>query len=541
MTFHKCSMAFSRTWTVRNGIIFGSSSSPRENSWTLPKGVVFGKDGKSHQLRSFQNTPNSSTSTSFQESTAQMESDNSFDLASTLQPLEIPPSLLGATTQAKGGLVEAPSEDDNTAVTYRIPEEELQKARNAQADSPDSFWSHKLYRGPGMKKVTVHYCHKKHTTERVIRNYFLDERILGFDIEWQPSATAQMGAKKNVALVQLACENRIGLFHIALFANDDLADLVAPSLKMLMENPEVSKVGVAIRGDCTRMKTHLGMECRGAFELSHLYKLVKYSSTGTTSMINKRLVSLAAQVEEHLGLPLYKGDDVRGSDWTQELDIAQINYAAADSYAGFMLYNVMESKRKALDPTPPRPYPVELDIPIRLASGVAITTNDELPVEDPTTIISGEKNHHPPRAKKTESRSIGKEPCLSFLFSAEVWAREYRLDHPSTVYVKMNTRCPAPFPTLRAYSLWQHEKINVDEIATILKIKQSTVVAYISTAIGQEKLPFNAERYYGLYNKMWAGEKNSWRVKAVIQMARTERVDGLAWSEPENEAPENFV
>lgn len=214
-----------------------------------------------------------------------------------------------------------------TPLDFRVPEDLFREAKLAEAGSPDSFWSYSLYRGPGDDgetdtKVKVHYCKTKHTTERVLQQYFMDEKILGFDLEWAPDATKLQSARCNVSLVQLASQSRIALFHVALYPKSD--ELVAPSLKKIMEDPEITKAGVCIKGDCTRLKNYLGIDSRGIFELSHLYKLVKYSTTGQYDAINRRTVSLAAQVRECLGLPMFKGGDVRASDWSQPLGMQQI-------------------------------------------------------------------------------------------------------------------------------------------------------------------------------------------------------------------------
>ena len=77
--------------------------------------------------------------------------------------------------------------------------------------------------------------------------------------------------------------------------------------------------GVAIKADCTRLRKFLGIDSHGLFELSHLHKLVKFYS-GNVRKINKMLVALNQQVEEHLQLPLSKGD-VRMSDWSTVQDL----------------------------------------------------------------------------------------------------------------------------------------------------------------------------------------------------------------------------
>lgn len=82
-------------------------------------------------------------------------------------------------------------------------------------------------------------------------------------------------------------------------------------------------MGVSIKANCTRVRRYLGINVQGQLELSHPYKLVKYSQSNP-KLINKRVVNLSLQVEEHLGLPLYKEDEVRRSDWSRALDHRQV-------------------------------------------------------------------------------------------------------------------------------------------------------------------------------------------------------------------------
>ncbi|KAI9795892.1 MAG: hypothetical protein M1833_006619 [Piccolia ochrophora] len=247
--------------------------------------------------------------------------------------------------------------------------------------SPDrpqdqEYWHYKLYRSPQGERPRVHYCRSLETSERVAK-MFLDNDLLGFDIEWKVNAMVRDGPRKNVCLIQIANESRIALFHLALFNKGDHPhDLVPPSFKLIMESPSITKVGVAIKADCTRLRTFLDVHSRSIFELSHLHKLVKYSATDAR-LINKRLVSLSQQMEEHFSMPMFKGSDVRESDWSRELSMPQIEYAASDSYAGLHLFDCLEAKRNALDPVPPRPAHADLNLPIRLASGAAVVATDE--------------------------------------------------------------------------------------------------------------------------------------------------------------------
>ncbi|KAG9239687.1 hypothetical protein BJ875DRAFT_445 [Amylocarpus encephaloides] len=294
---------------------------------------------------------------------------------------------------AKANAIEAPDKDSKYDIlpendrSFKMTEELFRAAKDADAESPESYWSHRLYRGPideqtkQERSVKVHYCKSKHTMDRILSTYFKDVKVMGFDIEWLQNASKNSVPKKNVSLVQIASEERVALFHLAMFPGKTKEDLVSESLKNLLEDPEVTKVGVSIKGDCTRVKNNLGIEPRGLFELSHLYKLIKFSETKEYKQINKKLISLATQCQEHLHLPMFKGENVRSGNWSVNLSPEQVRYAAADSYAGIQIFETMEAKRMKLEPTPPRPYHAELNMPIRTAEGEEIN-NDEIVAAD---------------------------------------------------------------------------------------------------------------------------------------------------------------
>ncbi|KAJ5987049.1 hypothetical protein N7451_011414 [Penicillium sp. IBT 35674x] len=236
---------------------------------------------------------------------------------------------------------------------------------NVKDGVPPLFWTHSSQRGPGGQKLIVHYCRTLESTEEVAR-LFLDSKVIGFDMEWKAQASAWDSIQSNLSLIQVANEERIALFQIALFKpGQTLKDLVAPSLKQLLESPDITKVGVSIKADATRLRKYLGVEARSIFELSHLFKLVKYGLT-QPKLVNKRGVNLSDQAEEHLGLPLEKSEDVRCGDWTRPLNYRQVQYAATDPYACICLFNVMDQKRQAMDSIPPLPAHAELNLPIVL-------------------------------------------------------------------------------------------------------------------------------------------------------------------------------
>lgn len=270
---------------------------------------------------------------------------------------------------------DAPSEDEiYTPLDFQIPADAMREAMLASPGTPASFWSHKLYRGSADEKVTVHYCRSKETGETVAK-LFLGKPVLGFDIEWKPQANAAAGLKSNVSLIQLACEDRVGLFHIALHKGETPEEVLPPTLREIIASPDVMKTGVAILADFSRVAKFLDTQARGIIELSHWHRLITYSEHNP-KLVNKRLVSLAAQVEIHLHLPLSKGD-VRTSDWSKQLNHEQCSYAAADAYASYRLYEALEEKRIAMNPRPPRPQFAELKLPIKLADRVVVESSSD--------------------------------------------------------------------------------------------------------------------------------------------------------------------
>jgi hypothetical protein len=273
-----------------------------------------------------------------------------------------------------------------TPLDYKIPYQIFHEAKKAPEGTPGSFWSYDMYRGPGENgaldsKVKVHYCTSALTMERVIKQYFMDEKVIGLDLEWMIGANKFSSARQNISLIQIASPTRVGLFHLAAFPKN--STLVTPALKELLQNPAITKAGVWIKGDCTRLSNFLQIETRGQFELSHLYRLVKYSETGEYALINKKLVSLSTQVEEYLGLPMYKGDDVRTSDWSINAPLSmkqiackpspvpaeavaneQIADSSSDAYAAVQLYAILNHHRQKLVPVPDVPHHAELNLPI---------------------------------------------------------------------------------------------------------------------------------------------------------------------------------
>jgi ribonuclease D len=160
--------------------------------------------------------------------------------------------------------------------------------------------------------------------------------------------------QEKIGLIQIATQEKVALFHIGLHPGKTTAEIIAPSLRKIIEDPAIGKIGVAVlTADFSRLNKFFGLKPKGAVELSHLHRLVVFGGW-KPELVSTKMISLANLVEKHLGLPLQKGK-VRTSNWSKSLSDAQINYAAGDAYAGLMLYHCMNAKRLRMRPVPPLP------------------------------------------------------------------------------------------------------------------------------------------------------------------------------------------
>ncbi|KAK8103886.1 ribonuclease H-like protein [Apiospora kogelbergensis] len=255
-----------------------------------------------------------------------------------------------------------------------IPKAVASSRRNGSSppqQGPRQWWHYYRYSNAQGQKPALIYCQTKDQSQRAAE-LFLGSPVVGFDMEWPWDAHKRTGLKNKVALIQLASQGRIALFHVALHQGTTADDLIAPALRAILESPAISKAYPVF-----------GLEPKGAFELSHLHNLVHYGDA-ECDLITTKLIGLAKQVEDHLGLPLWKGK-ARTSDWSKPLTQEQLTYAADDAYAGYMLYYCMNAKRLAMTIVPTLPvhvdqYPGIKDRPgTMLGSGRSVWLRPERP------------------------------------------------------------------------------------------------------------------------------------------------------------------
>lgn len=156
-----------------------------------------------------------------------------------------------------------------------------------------------------------------------------DERAVGFDCEWVFSRVANLD--RPVSLVQVATAKDCFLFRLT---TEDEGGALPPALRALLEDEEVFKAGVGVRGDFTRLAKDYGTRPRGAAELRALAR--KRLPPG----LRARSWTLCALLEHLVGRTLCKGDGgPRESNWESVvLSGAQVRYAAADAWAGLLAY-----------------------------------------------------------------------------------------------------------------------------------------------------------------------------------------------------------
>lgn len=143
------------------------------------------------------------------------------------------------------------------------------------------------------------------------------EKILGFDTETRPSF--RRGKSYPPALLQLGGAEKVYLFQLLKLEDP------TPALDILAD-PNIIKVGVAIRDDVRKLRERQDFRPGGFIELADI--------THKRDIVNTGLRSLAAIF---LGVRISKGAQV--SNWSRDhLSDAQTVYAATDAWISREIY-----------------------------------------------------------------------------------------------------------------------------------------------------------------------------------------------------------
>ncbi|MDR0661758.1 MAG: 3'-5' exonuclease domain-containing protein 2 [Prevotellaceae bacterium] len=158
--------------------------------------------------------------------------------------------------------------------------------------------------------------------------YLKEQKVLGFDTETRPSF--KKGAKNNVALLQLAGEEKAYLFRISCIG-------LPQSLAELLEDDNILKVGAAVKDDINALSKCRKLNAKGFIDLQKLIE--------DYDIQDKSVKKMAAII---LNVRISKSQQL--SNWeSQTYTDAQKLYAATDAWVCREMYLTLlqhHSKRK---------------------------------------------------------------------------------------------------------------------------------------------------------------------------------------------------
>lgn len=153
--------------------------------------------------------------------------------------------------------------------------------------------------------------------------YLSKQTILGFDTETKPAF--KKGVVYEVALLQLATDERAFLFRLNKIG-------LPNGLKGILENPEIQKIGVAIRDDIKGLQKLNHFKPAGFIELQEHVK-----EYGIQDFSLKKLSAIV------LGYRISKSQRV--TNWeAPELTEAQQVYAATDAWVSHRIYQSLNKQ-----------------------------------------------------------------------------------------------------------------------------------------------------------------------------------------------------
>ncbi|MDR0712880.1 MAG: 3'-5' exonuclease domain-containing protein 2 [Bacteroidales bacterium] len=149
--------------------------------------------------------------------------------------------------------------------------------------------------------------------------------VLGFDTETRPSFTK--GRINRVALLQLSTGKQACLFRLCKMP-------VPPNLIGLLSDPNLLKIGVALKNDMDVLCRSVHMQPKGFIDLQDMMKQFTIKDLG-----------LAKMTGIILGVRISKSQQL--SNWENAvLTEAQQRYAATDAWACYEIYRKLSSVRQ---------------------------------------------------------------------------------------------------------------------------------------------------------------------------------------------------
>jgi len=153
--------------------------------------------------------------------------------------------------------------------------------------------------------------------------YLSQQKVLGFDTETKPAF--KKGVVNEVALLQLSTQDRAFLFRLNKIG-------LPNGLKGILENPEIRKIGVAIRDDIKGLQKLNSFKPGGFVELQDHVK-----DYGIQDFSLKKLSAIV------LGYRISKSQRI--TNWeAPDLTEAQQIYAATDAWISHRIYESLNQQ-----------------------------------------------------------------------------------------------------------------------------------------------------------------------------------------------------
>ncbi|XP_077546846.1 exonuclease 3'-5' domain-containing protein 2-like [Haemaphysalis longicornis] len=166
--------------------------------------------------------------------------------------------------------------------------------------------------------------------------------VLGLDCEWVTAGKC----RRNVALLQLAptADFSVLLRLCKMFPDGagDAEELFPESLKNVLNDDSIVKVGVAVCDDADKLLRDYGLPVRGCLDLRHVLRFFP-------ELRHYPVGGLKTQARTILGVRADKSKLLTCSNWEADsLSAAQVNYAAADVLLSVQIFDQVVRDRLAL-------------------------------------------------------------------------------------------------------------------------------------------------------------------------------------------------
>lgn len=157
---------------------------------------------------------------------------------------------------------------------------------------------------------------------------------LGFDIEWKP--TFRRGVATGKAAVMQICGDKGNCYVLHIFHSG-----IPQTLRSLLEDPTVVKVGVCIANDAYKVLQDHNVSVKTLEDLSEL---------ANKKLDDPKKWSLASLTEKLLAKQLPKPSNIRLGNWEANvLSRDQLHYAATDAFVSWYLYQALKSLPEIVD------------------------------------------------------------------------------------------------------------------------------------------------------------------------------------------------